>query len=611
MPTKPVTTKSFVSAYVNGSSGNTSKNFSSSDRIAIRSGGGVGEVRGLLYCALPGPLKAVYTGCTLTLTAATAIPAGRTIYVARITTPKWAAGTVKWSGQPTFTNTNRASFVTTTTIPVGGKINFNVTALMQDASNSGIWGGFSITVAGESSARYIYNQRGKASGVPVLTSNWSDSPLKPTALVPSENRSVSLAKPVLSCNHVDVSGNTALAAIQVQIDDAADFLTPLWTSAEVATTSPQLDLATTDYPGINEGETRYWRVRLKDGAGLWSPYSAAASFKRTAKPTLVINSPSGASVTDPSQTIVWTLTGGTQRVRQVVVRELDTFKLLWDSGRITTTENDYTLPSVFKVLNRKYWIAVLVWDTVDRANTVGDLGYVQATVEVTFALGAALTPFAATSYTPDPEGRPWGVFTATRANAPDRIGLFRDGKLAQTFDGADAFVSGTTYQVIDRFADPRKSHTWNMVAIENNSSSAKGPDVTTAIKPLTAWLCSESGEFSIPLTNYTNGLTLAEDSSKFTVLGSEETINVYSALRGWEGSFSGVMTRAVGGRTSDQYRIELLKIRDNEGMPMILTWADHSIRCVVNDVTYSTVVTNEEILYAASFTVGERNRPDL
>lgn len=445
-----------------------------------------------------------------------------------------------------------------------------------------------------------------------MSSEWSDAPNAPISLNPSDGRAVSIAKPVLSCDHVDVSGNTNLVALQVQINDTDVWSAPAFDSGEVATTAPQIDLAATAYVGIVLGATVWWRIRLKDGLGLWSPYSEATDIVRTGKGTLDISSPSTATpvVNDSTPNILWAVAGMTQGAYQVMVYNSARTKLLWDSGKRVGADASITvIPKIITTVNGYYMVVVRVWDTVARATTSGDTPYVEASLVFQFVQSATVAAVTGLVVTADPIGRPWVVSSFDRALAPDSFSVIVDGEVVlHGIDPVDVWLGGTSYEIIYRGAVPRKSHRYVVAAVENGKQSSANPFDDFIGIPATAYLCSVDGQYAIPLTNYSNSMVLAEESSTLRVLGSVESVNIYSGLRGFEGGFSGVMTGAVGDKTSAEYLAQLLAIRDEEGLLMVLTWADQSIQCVLKDITYSTVVYVAEIVYAASFTVIEKVR---
>lgn len=599
--------KSTLGTLVNGTPAYRDINYSSSDRVAVRA---TNQCLSYFYFARPGPLKCKYNSVKLQIRCVGAYASAT--YTLKRLTSKYSNSSVVWNGHPTSTSTNQV--VVTQAFTTGGQIlEFDITAMMQDVSDGAPWYGVELTVATTSITRYFYNQRAPAKLIPVVQANWSDAPVQPISLNPSDGRVTSLAKPVVSCDHVDVSGDTTLAAIQVQINSTNVWTSPSFDSGTVATTVPALDLNTTAYAGIGAGATVWWRVRLQDGSGLWSSWSEGTSMKRVAKGTLTVSSPSSGSpvVNDSTPTILWSTSGMTQASYQVLLFTSDGSKLLWDSGRRAGTNTSTSiLAGIVSTINASYKLAVRVWDTEARATTSGDVAYVEVTRVFQFVQSNTVTPVGGLTVVADSSGRPWVVVTFTRAAAPDSFSFEEDGVVVkQDIVPGEVFVSGTTYSFVYRLSSPRTSHVYKVNAVENGVQSSVNPSVTLTLKPDTAWICSQDGTYYIPLTNYTNGLKLKEDSSAFQVLGSSESVAIYSGIGGFEGPFSGVMTKAVGTQTAAQYLAQLLALRSEMGTPMILTFADQSVPCVLKDIDYTPVVYKEEIVYAVSFTVIQKRRP--
>jgi len=165
---------------------------------------------------------------------------------------------------------------------------------MQTIANGGPWYGLRvIPTTFENNVLWMYSELWTDATLrPRVEITWSDAPSTPSGLSPGGGRVVGLAKPIVKAQYVDVSGLTALQAIQVQIDAANDFTTGIdFDSGTVLTSVPELNLASTAYAGLADGATTYWRVRFQDAAGLWSAWSASTSFKRDDKGTLTLNNP--------------------------------------------------------------------------------------------------------------------------------------------------------------------------------------------------------------------------------------------------------------------------------------------------------------------------------
>lgn len=169
----------------------------------------------------------------------------------------------------------------------------DITDHMQTVSNGGKWYGYRIIPSiTEDITRHIYSENATDATLrPRLEVTWSDAPQTPTGLSPSGGRAVGEPKPVVRANFIDVSGATALQAVNVQINATDVWTSPTFDSGTVLTSVPELDLEATAFAGVADGSTVFWRVRFQDAAGIWSPWSASTSFKYDAKGTLAVNNP--------------------------------------------------------------------------------------------------------------------------------------------------------------------------------------------------------------------------------------------------------------------------------------------------------------------------------
>ena len=97
----------------------------------------------------------------------------------------------------------------------------------------------------------------------------------PILSTPTNNATGVVLTPTLTASAFsDLDVGDTHANSQWQVDNNSDFSSPEWNSGDtyVASTS------TTMSAGILVSGTYYWRVRYKDSAGNWSPYSSSFSF---------------------------------------------------------------------------------------------------------------------------------------------------------------------------------------------------------------------------------------------------------------------------------------------------------------------------------------------
>ena len=277
------------------------------------------------------------------------------------------------------------------------------------------------------------------------------------------------------------------------------FTAPAFDSLEVSTNNPQLDLSTTSYAGLAVGASAWWRVQVKDGAGLWSGYSDPVNFTRTAKGTLAINSPTGGVVNDSTQEIIWTLTGATQTGWRITVwDQSDPSVVLYDTGRRAGTDTSFTLPAqVITSESTTYRLRVRVWDILGRVTTPGDTAHTEAITTFAFAPDGTVIPVTNLVAVPQDKGRPHVQLYWNRATAPDFYSVTRNGKfIAVDLDPAQLLVTGTYYTYADRTATPGQDITY-WVRSKVNGKLGSSASVTIHFVVREVWLA----DFDNPLSS--------------------------------------------------------------------------------------------------------------
>ncbi len=354
-------------------------------------------VRGLLDVERRVPLGAGATvlRADLTLYKAASWPTGtHTISVQALASP-WEPTSVTWNTQPAV----RGSAVTQI-IPAGGvagdRIEVNITALIaasvaEDDAAASRWYGVRITVdtTGE---KLLYSSFASPDYRPKLKLEWSLPPNAPEDLLPNGGRHVSETKPELVARHSDPDVEDTLSAVRVLIDDASDFATPIYDSGFVNHNQARFDLnappaGAPATPTLLTATTYYWAMETRDNHGIISPRSETASFQVTPKGTLTLGSP-GASVTSPTPTISWTLTGATQSQVEVEVerRVGGVFETHWLLAKHVSSATSVVVPDDKRLVEGEtYRVSVRVWDTVTREDLAGDRAFVEAAQETTLA----------------------------------------------------------------------------------------------------------------------------------------------------------------------------------------------------------------------------------
>lgn len=511
----------------------------------------------------------------------------RTISVRRIS-ETWKASRLTWNNRPGVIGS------TISTTDSGGDdgtlIELDVRTIMQTVSNGSHWYGFRIETD-DATARLLHSAQGDSPYRPTLVVAWSDAPEAPTTLSPSGNRAVSLSKPVLRFDFTDELGDTSLAAVQVQIDPAGSFTAPGFDSGWVDADVPELDLAATAYGGLTGGSSTYWRVRVRDGAGLESPWSDVEQFRRVDQPTVTIDNPAASPndfVTEPTPPILWSVSGGTQKAWQVLlVDSADPTVTLADTGKRTSSETAWTAPGrVLVDEGVQYRVIVRVWDAVDREATPGAPRYASAWRDFDVRPDVTTTPVSELAATPD-AAKPTIELTWTRATAPDKFVVRRNGRVVDDdVQPEDAFVSGTSYAFTDDEGRPWHESTWKVQAVVNGKASTSVSVMQTP-RQRGIWLIDKGRRLTVWIAGQDGGSwALGEDATVFAPLGGRRIVRRIQSQRGYEGNLAGQLVDQFG-TTAQAYEDDLLKMRDQPRRVVTLALGDMSLRVLLgNIVTY-------------------------
>lgn len=603
--------------------GAPSRNYADSTRLRVRADTGAGTVNySYIHFARPFPLGATIQSATLKLYGAGTWPsASRTITIKRVT-ESWKVKRVTWNNKPTVTATGSVSDTQTGARADGDVWEFDVTSLLQLVADGTGWYGWRIETNESTAQRRFYSAQAQTQYKPVLEVTYSLAPDAPTDLWPSENRAVSVSHPVLRFDFTDTAGNTELAAIQVQINSTDVWTAPTFDSGTVTTTEPSLDLSTTAYAGLTAGSSTYWRVRVQDGSGLWSDWSEATQFSRTAKGTVTISNPPASPsnyVEENTPPITWSVSGATQVAWRVTIADA-LGNWIYTTGKRVGTDVSWTLPAksngtALLQRNETYTAIVDVWDDVDREHTPDDPIYISASRDFTFQFSATptvVTGLAVEDLSPIPAVK----LTWSRATQPDTFYIERDGVpiVPDDLDSTDMLVSGTSYEYTDYGVSPRTSHTWEVAAVVNNQTSDSNPTVTTSISPHGVWLMDlDAGTNVVLLGKDSGSWSMGEDAETLLPLGAQAPIRVTQSLRGFEGSVSGQIMD-YNGTTVETYESRLWDIKEKPGSTFQLVLSNMSIPVIIGNLVVAPG-TESEITKTVSFDfwqVGDFNfRPVL
>lgn len=539
--------------------------------------------RAFVYASSPVPRGATVLSAQLVLRARGASSGAKTLTAQRVSVKK-AMSQVNDGNQPAVTGT---SFnVAVSTLADKAPVTFDVTSAVQAFAAGTPNYGFRIASSSTSVLKfYGFDSAYK----PYLQVTWSDAPKKPTDLRPS-SAAVGLAEPTLVFNYTDVSGNTNLAACQVQIDPAGNGAAPAFDSGTVATTIPQLDLNDTAYAGLANAATTQWRVRVQDGDGLWSDWSDWVEFSRQDKGAVTITNPAADPddyVSEATPPITWTFSGSQAKYQVLVASAANPSKTLWDSGVVTGAATSQTVPNgVLTDPQATYRVTVRVYDSVAREATPGDAVYAWAARDFTYQPDATVTPPSGLT-TVDQAPVPRVLLQWTRGTAPDRWEVYRDGRLiASGLAPEDTLVSGTTHQWLDTGPAPTDSHTYWVRAVVNNKASVSATLVVGPCSTGGVYLLDPAGDGYVPIAGDDGGSwDMPEEAEVFAVLGASQVVRVVTAMRGLEGSLSGVLVDGYGGLSDSEAEEALLAVKASPTVVRRLSAGDVNIPVIVGNVT--------------------------
>lgn len=586
----PVLLKNATDSYV--SEKYPAKNFSTVNRLYLADNSSADTRYAYVYFGVPsGMAKTTIISAKLRLYSGTGFAGSVTMSVQRLAA-KFSATRVNWSNKPGTTGT--AVSLAKTSAATNTMWEFDVTAMMQQVANGAAWYGVRVS-ATNSTAKWIHSAQAVAAYRPQLEIVWSDAPDAPETLIPDDGDIVSVAKPTLQWDFTDPSGDTTMQAYDLKLfstlalanaNGAGDVLNLTSQASDV----PQLDLDDTAYGGLADGASLWWRVRVQDGAGLWSGWSPVAYWQRKTKGTLTITNPAAPAnnfVTESTPPLTWTFTGRTQQAYEVLLSTPETPAIyIWRSGIVTSTGLSVTPPAGKITENGKtYRLTIRVYDTEDRRAIPDDPIYTEAIRDFTFNLSGSVGTVTSLTATPD-VARPQTVVAWSRATAPDTFLIYRNGKVVDEVYPGEVFVSGTSYAFTDYDASPRKQHTWSVAAKVNGVVSTSNPTANATPKAVTTALSKPDSSQMIFLFNPDVQAERAESSEIHYILGNAPPVLVTQSHRGYEGTITGVLADdAVSGETADGQLAKLEAFKDAPGSVLRLTWVNKVMKVVIRNVT--------------------------
>lgn len=542
------------------------------------------EKCGLLRAAFPAdvPETAVVTKCDIVIGVRGSWSGSRVFSAQRNATP-WTAGKVTWNNRPGVIGTVHSTTVGAKS--VGDQIRIDVLSDAQAMISGSIPNrGWRIT-SDEAVSRKLYGATADT-GKPWLDFEYVIPGEAPTELHP-DGGAVSIAKPTLSFATAD-----EILSLQVQIDAAADTVSPDFDSGEVPASGPSLDLASTAFGGLTDGGTTYWRVRIKTDLG-WTAYSTWATLPRVSKPTVTITSP-GATTGDKTPPCTWTAAG---QVSWRATLEKPNGKILDDSSKTTSSDHDWTPDEGIKKVGDSGRFRVKVWDGVDRVATPGDPIHSEAVLDFTVVhndVAPGVDALTATLDGPSPVVR-----LAWPGPAADFFQVVRDDEMLDRIDGLS-----TGY--LDYTADPRAQHVYQVRPTTSTGLvSPNGPLATITPQPAGIWLIDPETDERIMLLDAVPEFSMAERAIVHELVGDRPPVRRRSGKPPPAGTWTGVlMDSTASDYPAAAMAATALVFKDNEqGRVYRLVDKGWNLPVTIGDMTVFPVVDTQRgvVSYSVSF----------
>jgi hypothetical protein len=532
-----------------------------------------------------------------------------TLIAQRVTSSK-AYSTLKYTSLPTSTSTGQVSTVLGA-LGNGALVQQDITAFV-DAWAKGTVPNYGLRFYAGATAVRLFHAAQSTTGIyrPKLVYTAYRTPTVPTVTGPTHGQQVSVARPKLTWTP-STDPLRLQASYQVQMNATDSWGAPTYDSTEVASTAGE-HLVTFD---ILNTETWFWRVRVKNGGGQWSDWSAGQEFGRTNKPTFSITQPTGGTWTDSTPPTQWSaLSAGTQTQYRVTHSVGGVVKV--DSGVLPGADLDWT--SVLAIpgfAGGPVTTTVAVRDDVDRAATPSDSPWITDSETWTYTPGATLP--ATTISVSQHATLPVPVVAFTRATDPDRWDVQRkvdagDWVSVGIFEGPDLFVSGTDYSYTDLTAPPHHLLEYRVVAGVNGIDSDTNPTDTITITADHIWLLDpEDDTFWCALADREgSGLAYTEDSEVAFIKGADRAQVTFDAFRGFSGGVAGgvygTATSKHLGRTAQEMRDAIIvHVKTYPTRILRLVQSDYNIPVIVLGAT-PTLRPEAELSYGISFNVEQQ-----
>lgn len=459
------------------------------------------------------------------------------------------SGKDTWHSFATYANDaingpNQANSGAITVNDDGSPVDIDVTDILQEAADADQFFGLLLSVEGDVN-RYLYpSESVRKNKRPYLTLTYSQKPDAPTNLRPANYAGAPKPRFAWDC--------VPQLAFRVQISNDGTVGTLIADSGMISSGVQETD--TNDDGAWNDpwgtgpgnGDTRWWRVQIKDEVGTLSDWSPWVSWEHRTMGTLAITSPAtnGATVLTTTPEITWTFDHTETMWQLLVDTDSNGDAPEYDTGRQKGSDLVLQLPKgTLPDRSVTYTISLRAWDLYDR-DAPGDSAYQQ--VKRTFVYAGSGAVAVVDSLAVSADG-PAQVFDWYRAAQPDAFTIFSDDDIViDQLDAATHLVSGDHYQyrVLRTGRGPVTQVTYQVEAHSDvNGDSTGSPTAEGITGPQGVWLVYEDSGVEVEFLGQPEiELKVTEDGATYFPLGQREPVRIVDQIRGYEGSVTGLIS---------------------------------------------------------------------